>query len=765
MKRIVKWLIPCLVACFMGLGLVQNQGFIFAEDQMEDLQTTTFDSPETYSITGPETVKVGGSITLTGSYGNNHNWKFESDDEAEVEIQNNGNKATITGVVAGNVMITHTYYSYILRREKTETIPITVVANDTSESQPLYIYTLIPGADPSLNLKDPNSRWNGMGVGSVTGLNNVTSYNVNTIIYGNNDIYQNIANGNIILPEEMPDITYPDGGRTYQYWGDDLSEVGTMPQIGDDLGNGETCSTYYYTIEWFRLTCGDGANAGHNNKITAVSTGTNTFHLDGTLKRNDILHVDFKLMNYDSDEFEPVNPEIYSWDIESGKTFNYSAVPTRTGYVATELDVDKNGTIDYVFDGWYTDEEMSGTKNTFKEERKYTVTSNVTFYGRYVPASVAEPDKNYITVTKTFDGITKEQIPDNFSIQVGSKSLEKSGATISDNGLIWTWKLNVDGGTYDISESNADVTNYTRTVTVNGVAKNDDDFGPVTVEESNIILTEGDYYESCNNTQFRIGVNNNTNTVFFGATKTQVVVISTNSFSEGQKAAIIKWLNNQNLSGNWSLNNVVFYSKAEKGNSFKLLAGTVSFDGNIVTFGNKKMWTHAMTATYDVTKALNPDVDILNKYEIKTVNLIIQKEVTGLGADKTKDFGFEYSYGNENGNFTLTNGQTETIKNVPVGTTLTIQETNAQGYETTAQYGNAENLSNEDVTDDEEEIKTISILVSEGNDLIVVTNHRDAAPITGIIDNTPKGLGLIGSIVVEIAAIAFVLKKKRQLKM
>ena len=51
------------------------------------------------------------------------------------------------------------------------------------------------------------------------------------------------------------------------------------------------------------------------------------------------------------------------------------------------------------------------------------------------------------------------------------------------------------------------------------------------------------------------------------------------------------------------------------------------------------------------------------------------------------------------------------------------------------------------------------------NDEVVVTNHRDAAPITGIIDNTPKGLGLIGSIVVEIAAIAFVLKKKRQLKM
>ena len=48
---------------------------------------------------------------------------------------------------------------------------------------------------------------------------------------------------------------------------------------------------------------------------------------------------------------------------------------------------------------------------------------------------------------------------------------------------------------------------------------------------------------------------------------------------------------------------------------------------------------------------------------------------------------------------------------------------------------------------------------------VTVTNTAEAVPLTGITDNTPKGLGLIGSIVVEIAAIAFVLKKKRQLKM
>ena len=30
MKRIVKWLIPCLVACFMVVGLVQTASYTFA---------------------------------------------------------------------------------------------------------------------------------------------------------------------------------------------------------------------------------------------------------------------------------------------------------------------------------------------------------------------------------------------------------------------------------------------------------------------------------------------------------------------------------------------------------------------------------------------------------------------------------------------------------------------------------------------------------------------------------------------------------------
>ena len=35
MKRLIKWLIPCLVACVMGVGLVQTASFTFANEEVQ----------------------------------------------------------------------------------------------------------------------------------------------------------------------------------------------------------------------------------------------------------------------------------------------------------------------------------------------------------------------------------------------------------------------------------------------------------------------------------------------------------------------------------------------------------------------------------------------------------------------------------------------------------------------------------------------------------------------------------------------------------
>ena len=66
MKRIVKWLIPCLVACFMVVGLVQTASFVSAEQQEEvipDQDQTDVPVPaHTKSISGDE--ENGYTLTL-----------------------------------------------------------------------------------------------------------------------------------------------------------------------------------------------------------------------------------------------------------------------------------------------------------------------------------------------------------------------------------------------------------------------------------------------------------------------------------------------------------------------------------------------------------------------------------------------------------------------------------------------------------------------------------------------------------------------------
>lgn len=79
-------------------------------------------------------------------------------------------------------------------------------------------------------------------------------------------------------------------------------------------------------------------------------------------------------------------------------------------------------------------------------------------------AAEGDQDRNFIVVQKTFDGIKEEQIPGKFAISVsnGSNSytLNKDNAEKS-SGLVWRWKvMDAAAGTYNVTESNADIEGY-----------------------------------------------------------------------------------------------------------------------------------------------------------------------------------------------------------------------------------------------------------------------------------------------------------------
>ena len=111
----------------------------------------------------------------------------------------------------------------------------------------------------------------------------------------------------------------------------------------------------------------------------------------------------------------------------------------------------------------------------------------------------------------------------------------------------------------------------------------------------------------------------------------------------------------------------------------------------------------------------------------------ITKNVAGELGDTQKEFNFTYSYKPDStstpveGKLTLKSGESETISDVPIGAELVLTETNADGYTTTAVYGNADiNVSENNNS------RTMSIIITEGTDEIIVTNTKAHTPDTGI---------------------------------
>lgn len=146
-------------------------------------------------------------------------------------------------------------------------------------------------------------------------------------------------------------------------------------------------------------------------------------------------------------------------------------------------------------------------------------------------------------------------------------------------------------------------------------------------------------------------------------------------------------------------------------------------------------------------------------WERSTVSVTIQKQVTGNMGDYTKAFdfvvtstdalgagmGYSLSGDGYTAYFTLQNNQSVTLPQVPVGAMLTVEETNADGYTTTLSVGNAplEGKS----------------YICDKDTVIVVTNHREGTPDTGIsTDGLPYAL-LLGC---TVAGTVLLLLRRRK---
>lgn len=184
-------------------------------------------------------------------------------------------------------------------------------------------------------------------------------------------------------------------------------------------------------------------------------------------------------------------------------------------------------------------------------------------------------------------------------------------------------------------------------------------------------------------------------------------------------------------------------------------------------------------------------VNFVNAYTTpKLETMTIQKKVTGEFGDRDKSFTFNVELKDKNGNavtgefhtsengadvtnlknFTLKHGQQVTLKNIPVGTTITITETDADEYKTKATdhgeskdrtfvYEVVEGKDGNAVLKAKNSILGIKVDETVKDNAIVVTNRFDGTPDTGVLLDTLPYLILLA---VAVAGGVLVVVRKRK---
>ena len=343
----------------------------------------------TMSITGPTEVKVGSTITLTGSAGWSHRWSVASGSD-KVNLSNTSDRSVnVTGVSAGSVTIKHTYgtFDWGGYHNQTETYTVTVTEALPEGTYQLYVYTVVPGKESEMDTGEPNDVWNGMGIGTISGELPPSTYgdqltdDVKRVVVhsGTNTINNLIETGKISV--NQPSSPYPSitvDGETYTY--------ATTPEQENQKG--------YYTIQWIRVAVSGGANTGNNDyNKPGIDSKIPTYHLDGIviLNQENKYTVNFALKDVGSSEF--VIQENYSRVVENGFLAGTLTRPEQNDVINYPLEKYENG-INYKFDGWYKDQNCTIRVDWETE----TINQNTTYYARYIPETQS------ITVSKKVTG-------------------------------------------------------------------------------------------------------------------------------------------------------------------------------------------------------------------------------------------------------------------------------------------------------------------------------------------------------------------------
>ena len=304
----------------------------------------------------------------------------------------------------------------------------------------------------------------------------------------------------------------------------------------------------------------------------------------------------------------------------------------------------------------YTITEDGGTGNV--ENYTCTVTngsSNVTLSSANSLVNVTntymhdnDPDTPYITVTKTFSGITADSIPSDFSITVKDGAAEiatLNGSSVnltkSADELTWTWKVELDPAlfkdlaskTFTVTENNAKITDYTLAASINGTAVTPAADGSVTgtatVRPSQISFNITNKVPNCNEQTFNVGKD----VTFIAAQLTEsygYFVWTKEELTANERIAAVAYIRAQNEGFTQATlsNTYFFHGDSLTGNQYLVFRDAqVRYDlsnGKLI-FSATKQWTKFFYGTYNDKNGDNPEMTFTNTYALQTLTLTLKK--------------------------------------------------------------------------------------------------------------------------------------------
>lgn len=362
----------------------------------------------------------------------------------------------------------------------------------------------------------------------------------------------------------------------------------------------------------------------------------------------------------------------------------------------------------------------------------------------------AIPDEPLIRVSKTFEGLTQEEINqlDGFRINIKSQDGSKdkdlhledatAGPIDEDGKITYVWEIEGwPAGTYIIEEfgynhefyeveveNDGTVTTVAATITLETAPR------VKTNTEVNNDLTFNGQYPPPNLVAAKLTANRG----IFVWTETRL--------SASQRLAVVEALQNVSQLG-LTIDNGVWYSGEDDiaGNNFYFRGYKVQYNldtGNL-NLPQSNQWALIVSASYGFEGGDAADIAVKNTYTVKTVDVTIEKEVTGNYGDMQGEFEFEVSVSGEESprTFSLAHGEFEKLENIPINALLTLSE-EARGHEVSVWIG-------EEQIQAEDGEYEIDLTEYDGNIIIKVVNHRDEVIDTGImLDSMPYILILAG---------------------